>query len=411
MYSLVSAIGEPLAGGSRWAEVQIGNLPLAQIFATYANVKAVLSNSFLPTNVALDLADIRGEFGGQSLTFDQFLASLGNRSLPTTLELPVLKTRFAKYADGVHAGYKINPIHPLFAANAELPPSELTWLRLTRRNTDYDLFLRSCLVSVNGFYHQTDADTNGVYVKNGNVSSVLSGRNELGIYSFRELGTLTQIPITESMVYKQLPNQRLRDRAYLDLGVDLTGKTVLLVLGGYLHLMDPKTFYLVSHSTLAIDFNNLPLFERYHESKDIIDLTSLPIERTSRNPSQIGVDDFLSDENITAYLTLSQSFVVLLDNPNIFSERTAVREAPNSHTYISNVRPLYPMVGGYGRVLNYWYTYEDRQYSLTCTTSAKHNYVHNTVDSLKQRTVADSRLPYFQAEPSAGFFLLVGRDV
>ena len=411
MYTLISAIGEPRGGDSRWAAVEIGNMPLATIFSTYSNVFAVLSNNFLDHNVSLSLADIREAHGASSATFNDFLAGLGNSALPTSDAIPELNTRYAKYADAFHAGYKVTPVHPTAAPDAELPPSERTWLRLTRRDTDYVLFKKSVLVVINGFIHQTDGDVNGVYVKEGNNSATLSRRAEIGLISFRELGQLTQVPITEEMLYKQKPEQRMRDRTFVNLGQDLTNKTVMLVLGGYLHLLDAKTFYRVGEQTVAIDFGNLPFYERYLESREVIDLSSLPIEKTNRNDSQVGVENFLSDEVITAYMTLSQSFFVILDNPFVFSSRLAVHEAHMPGMFISYQRPDYPMVAGYGRTMNYWYTYEDQQYSLTVTDSFKPNRVFNTVNAKAQQSIADSRLPNDPVRHSMGYFLLIGRDI
>lgn len=411
MYTLVSAIGEPLGGGHRWREVSIGEMSMATIFSTYANVIATLSNPFLSDPVALDLQLIRTEHGTKSITFNELLVSLGDAALPTTGALPQLNTQYARYADAFHAGYKVAPIHPTWAPDAEGPEADRTWLRLTRPDTDYALFKKHCMVSINGFYHQMDADANGIYITEGNRSRWVSGLNTIGILSFRRLGQLRTIPITTEMVYKQAPEQGLRHRAYLNVGEDLSGKVVMLVLGGYLHVLDDNTLRRTSDTSLLIDMENLPLFERYYESRQFLDLTSLQLETTEVNPWQIGVEDFLSDAVLTRYLTLPQSFLVVLDNPNVFVDYAPVHQTKMPGMFISFVRPDWPLLTGYGLHTNYWYTYEDRQWSLTSVHGVVDNPVFHTVDAKQERGIIDSRTPELRRRLAGAKFMQIGCDL
>jgi hypothetical protein len=411
MYTLISAIGQPLNGAGRWRSIEIGDMPMTTIYSTYAQVYAILSNPFFPQQVCLNFAGIRSQYGGVSLTFNELLASLGSESLPTTNTLPVINTRYAKYADAIHAGYKIEPIHPTISPTTPIPRAEKTWLLVSRPNTDYNLLYKSCLVSVNGFFHQTDVDATGLYVKDGMESCFISNDNQLGLFSFRELGSLSFIPITKSMVYKQNINQVYRDRCYINVGKDVSNKSVFLVLGGYLHVLDKKTFYRVGNGQFCIDMSNLPLFERYYESKNYIDLTSLPLQKTDKNDNQVAVDEFLSDECLLTYVTLSQSFFVILDNPEIFVEREEVKAAPMPGMFISYTRPQFPLITGKGKLSNYWYTYEDTQYSLTCTDSYRQNRLFNTVHVNSQTSVSDQRVPTDAVRHGQGRYLKIGADL
>ncbi len=411
MYNLLSAIGEPRNGESRWTDIAIGSMTLPSIYANYENVFAILSNTFLDHPVSLDLSKIQDQYGALDVTFNDFLAGLGNQALPTSDTLPELKTRYAKYADAFHAGYKLQPTHPVFAPDAQLPPSELPWIHMTRPDTDYALFGKSCLVSVNGYFHPSETDATGVYVRDGNKSRVLSGHNQVGIYSFREVGEIRQVPITPQMVYTPQGSGQMRYRAHVDLGEDITSKTVFLVLGGYLHAYDPVTFRRAGETQVSIDFHNLPLFERYQESRQYLDFSSMPFERAQFNDSQIAVNDFLSDENLLAYLTLTQSFFVILDTPNIFVSKQAVHRTKMPGAFIAYTPPVYPLVLGHGRTANYWYTKEDGQYSITCVDSFLHDWVFNKTDPFKQGNIGNSRVPETPVAHSPGYFLQIGRDI
>lgn len=410
MYQFISAIAKPLNGDGRWVDVAIGDIALRILFSTYSRILATLSNPFLTEPETLDLESIRDRIGGSKITFNEFLVQNANNSLMTTANNPVLKPRYAKYADGFHAGYKIQPVHPTAAPDAQLPLSEKTWLHLTRPDTDYDLFYKNCLVSVNGFFHMTDVSTDGVYIQDGMKSAFKSGQNQLGIYSFRELGEIRLIPIVESMVYRQNDRQTYRDRVHVDLSQDVTNKTVMLVLGGYLHVLDRKTFYRVSDTAFAIDLGNLPLLDRYYQSRKYLDYSSLPLETTGRNDSQIDVENFYSDANLLAYLTLSQSFFVVLDNPDIFATKVPVRKTVLPNNYIAYQPPVFPLVTEHGKITNFWYTSEDGQYSLSCYDALAYSRLYDTVDVSQQISVADSCDPQNPVVNGSAFLLKVGCD-
>lgn len=411
MYALTGAIGKAANGSGRWANIDLTTLPLRQIYSTYRRVWAFLTNSFLSQPVALDLDLIRTQVGTSNKTLSVWLSELGTASLPTTTTLPVLAPRYAKYADAFHAGYKVRPVKPGAAIDAASPVADKTDLHLSRANTDYNLFLESCLVNVNGFYHFIDGGSDGIFVKDGMRSKFVGNQNHLGILSFREIGKLRCIPITEAMIYKQHTSQVFKDRCFIDLGEDVANKSVLLVIGGYLHVLDQKTFFRVSATSFMIDFANFPLVDRYYESRPYLDLSGLPLETTQRNPSQIGIANLHSDAVIRAYLTMSQSFFVVIDNPDLFVEHDAIRSTTLPNKYISYTPPLYPLVVGVGKVGNYWYTPEDGQYALTCVDSLRQRRLFDTVDVRNQVSVSRARIPEYPTQMGQAHFLKIGTDL
>lgn len=411
MYQLVSAIVKPLSGDGRWRNIDIGLMPLSTLFAVYKSVIATLSNALLDHNVSFNIEQLRSQWGASSLTFNDFLVQNGNLSLDTSDALPEIKTRFAKYADGFHAGYDIEPIAPNASPSANVAQEDKTWLYMTRDGTDYAGFYKNCLVNVNGLYHLTDYDPNGIYVVDGMKSAYLSGRNQLGILSFADVGELSYIRITPEMVYKQKPEQQLRHNCYVDTGVDLSNKTVFLVLGGYLHVLDPATFHRVGNSAFAIDFMNYPLLTRYYESFNLIDLRPLGLESTDANLSQVAIDDLYSDEVLTKYLCLSQSFFVVLDNTEVFTETHTLRQMATPNTYISPIDPIYPLVLGAGRHEPYAYRPEWGQYAITVKNGQQGQKLYESMKTLSTNSVSDSNEPFFGYKNSEAFYLKIGTDL
>lgn len=410
MYSLQSAIARPAKSQGRWRVISLGDMKLSDVFAQYERILATLTNPYLTTPVCLDLAEIRGAFGTSDLTFDAFLVQNGSKTLPTVKDTPSFKTKYARYMDAFRAGYKVQPVHPTAAPNSIIPESEKTWLHLTRPDTDYQLFYRSCLISVNGFIHATDASSEGIWVQDGMTSRNISRRNQIGLLSFNGVSKLSFVPIKPEMLYKLDENQKYCDRVHVDVGQDISNKGVMLVLGGYLHLLDPRVFYRISDTGFAVNFSNLAFVERFFESKQFIDLSSLGVEE-GFHPNHVAVKQLLSDDVIAKYMTLSQSFFVLLDNPEIFVEQDVVKTAPMPGMYVSHTLPQYPLMSELGKMVNYWYSYEDGQYSVVTTDAYRDNPVYRTVGARSATSITNHRDPVRPVRNGDLRYLKIGTDV
>lgn len=413
MYQLISAIAKNIEDDTRWHNVDIGDMPFDSLYKTYSKVIATLSNNFLTHNVSLDLAVIRPRIGGLTSTLNDFLQANGDATLPTSDELPVIRTRYAKYADGFHAGYKVTPCAPGLSPDANLPASEKTDLVLTRKlnQTNYNMLYRHVLASVNGFIHAADASDAGFIIKDGMKSQMLSGSNLFGLMSFEDIGSLSFIPIKPDMIYRQNERQLLKNQCFIDSGADLSAKTVMLVLGGYLHVLDEEAFFRVSDSSFCVNFNHIPLIDRYFESRQYIDLSSMNVEVSTNNPNQIGIADILSDAAITAYCTLSQSFFVVLDNPDVFADRLTLDATSGPGMYTTTVTPVYPMIAGYGKLVNYWYQFEDGLYAISGYDTVLRRPIYDSFDKLNQQSISNSSNHEFKERNSLAYFLRIGTDI
>lgn len=408
MYQLISAVAKQLAGAEQWSNIDITTTPLNELFNTYSKLIVTLSNPFLPTNVAIDLNSIRSSLAGHTITFPEFLILNGNKTLVALPNIPSLEPKYAKYADAFHAGYKVEAIGPRTSITSLLPAIDKTWLHMTKAGVDYNLFYKNCLVNVNGFFHLTDYDTNGMYVIDGMRTQHKSRQNQIGIYSFRDVGNLTFLPITKNMLFKREQSVAYKDEVHLDAGMDLSNKTVLLILGGYLHVLDNKTVIRVSSSEFKLVTANLPLIDRYYESEPYLDLSSLNLSKSGHNVNQIAVSDLYSDASIESYLTLSQSFFVILDNTSIFINNVHVKKTPFPNMFISFNKPEFPLVVGLGKVTNFWYTLEDGQYSLTCHDTMRSNRVYDTIDQRNAISVDDSCITTNPFVQSNAYMLQIG---
>jgi hypothetical protein len=410
MYSLVSAMAKSFASEGRWESVDIGEMSFATLYSTYTRVIAVLTNPFIDGQVALDLASIAASVGNSQRTFNQFLTDNANNTLPTFTPVPVLQQAEVHYMDARRAGYKVERAGPPnVAPDAVLPDGDKTCAYLTKKGLDFRTFGKYALVTINDFLHRVVFDQNGAWVIDAAKSLMKSGYNQVGILNFQKVSALTTVPVTADMIYKSNDTELYRNYMRVDLGQDISNKSVMLSLGGYLHVLDEKTFYRINDTSVVIDFNNLPLLERYHESLPYLDYSSLPFDRSTSNDSQVPIDSFFSDANLLAYMQLSQTFFIIGDNPEIYKDTKHVQTI--GHSLVAFEKPKWPLVSCIGRLQDYWYTDEDGQWGVSVTDNRWQHRLYDTVKVPDQQNVDAARITQDRASFSRAFFLLIGTDI
>lgn len=409
MYELISAIGLPKVGVKRWQTVAISNVPMVSIYSTYESVYLTLKSTF-NQNVflTLDLEKIKSRASVLNDTLSQFLVNNGNTTLPTIQGKYTLQEKYVRYRDAVRAGYKVTPVDQNGILNSPTPYSDRDWLALTKQNTDYHRMQARCLVSVNGMFHLTDTDGSKLLVVDGAKSKRLCGQTNVGVHSFNNVAGLSLIPITDSMIHRRYADTPLSKVMYIDSGINLNGKTLGIVLGGYLHILDRKTFYRISDSIVAIEFQNYPLLERYFESKKYIDLSSLELDIDEDNPDLVNYPQLTSDSVLRKYATLSQSFLVAIDSLDIFVDREELPTSKIPGTYISYSQPVYPLFTGYGKISEYWSTEEKPYWSLNVVNDATDNYMFQTFDISNLNNINNVKDPKDPYEHGRAHYLKIG---
>ena len=411
MYTLVRAVVKPRSNENRWVDKDIANIKMVDLYKDYRKVYAVLSNPFIEGNVTLNIEEIQSKYAVSEITFSQMLVENGNLNLPTSYKLPNVANRFARYVDAFMAGYKISPANIKKAHDVDIPLGDKESLFMTKKKLDYSEFKKYCLVAVNGYFHYTDATSEGIWVVDGMKSNFHCKHNTAGIVSFKELGSIESIPIKREQVYKLSEEMPLYKQAIIDVGKNIENKTVILIIGGYMHVLDRRVYNTFNDTSIAVRLSNLPLVERFHESREWLDLSVLPYEKSSNNDSAINREDFLSDENILAYLTLPQSFVVLLDNSEIYVEREYVRRPPTPKLLISFKKPEWPLFHKTGKFANYWPVEEQGQWGLHVVDNQWSRRQYETINHGMLEAMDDNEQTDKPVELSRAYFLKIGTDI
>lgn len=410
MYSYQSALVLARTIGAQWREADLSHILVYDIFNRFSQVYLTLTNPVLTAPVFVDMNQLRQRYSSYDGLLTQLLIDIGNETLPTVDTLPDATIRYAKYSDAFYSGYKVDTTKIGIGSPENLPQIDRVDLKITRPGTDTDVSLlhKHCLVSVNGFYHRTDSEGVNTYVFDGRRSLEKCRENQVGILSFLDIGQIKQVQIQPEHIYAQDGTSDLKTRTYFWVDEDLTNKTVVLILGGYLILPEEGVFWQTSEQTFAINFHSMPLIERLFESSIYLDLSELELDINPEIPDLINVQEFLSDATLRKYMTMSQSFLAIIDTPNLFSNRLHLRECNMPGMFTSFLDPTYPLVVNYGKVAEYWKVKEDGYWAVNVRDSFLRNFVFTSRPEAQLQTASLANIPNKEFKHSRGFLLQIG---
>lgn len=412
-YTYVQAIAKPKVRGGRWVEVDLQDAALSDILVTYKDAQIELTHPTVSTEQYLTLETLRGLWSDLSITFNEWLLSLGNTALPTLGGKPALATVTVDHRDAFMAGFEVEPTRMGSHPSNEWAIEQKVDLLLTRPNTDYRRLYENCLVSVNGLIHQTSYSEYGMYVVNGGQSRFDSAQTQIALTDFSNVGALEFVNLTESMLYRPQEDVKHYNYAHLNLGVSTENKTVLLVLGGYLHILD-SLYKEIGNGLIQIDFNNYPMLQRYYDSQSQLDVSTLDVlfEHFDHNESQRVVSEMLhSEETINAFLALPESFAVVVDTPNLYVERHQVERSGLPGIFYWHTAPRWPLLTQRGKCKEYWAQSDDGKWVISCESNLVPNYQFEHTHYETLASVTDQKMPSNPYYADRGFLLEIGKDL
>lgn len=405
MYQLVSAIAQLKAAGMSWAAVDLSTMTLAQIDSAYSDVYLRVKSPYWVKDRTMRFAEITQNYTGRDQTLAQFFDAQGNTTLPSIDGLAQITTGQIKYADAFWAGYTLERGNYLQSPSTVPLAGDADALIMSKDGVDARVFHKNCLVSVNGLIHRTDADSQYIYVLEAGRSNYHSRRNEVGIINFKDVGEIECHSITADMLFRAHPNQPFANQIFIKSPVKAENKTAALVFGGYLFLLDNLTFFRAGEDIFCLDTQSVALLDRFFESRSLIDLSSLGLEYNGEHDAQISRAQLFSDEVLTRWLTLSQSFLVFIDSPNVSVEREALAPTQIARQYLCYREPTLPLLGGFGLLWPYWVQEDDNVFSLTVGDNIYHHRLFHTTPNAMVPMPADNRIPYHRESYSAAHFL------
>ncbi len=368
--------------GSQWqkdsdTEVHLENKSMFDIFANYSKIYLILSHTIIEGLKYVDMDVFKEQYSSSNLTLSELLVLNGSNTLEYVVSIPDTAIKYARYGDAFRAKYKIDTTIIGVSLPDNYPEEDKKDLVLQRPlyNTDMATIHSHCLVSVNGYFHMTDTDGTKAYVYEGGNTLHKSKLNSLGILSFLDIGELTKIQLDPDRILAESEEGVLKDKIIFSVEEDLTNKSYILVLGGYLIFPSFNTFWQSGENTFSLDLNKLPYVERIFESDLYLDLSHLELEDHMIGEHVYSIPELWSDETIKKYMTMSQSFLVLVDIPNLYTEKVFLKNSNTPGFFTAYQDPVLPLFINYGKVAEYWKTFEDGYWAVTVNDSYLRNYI------------------------------------
>ena len=188
-------------------------------------------------------------------------------------------------------------------------------------------------------------------------------------------------------------------------------KSVILCLAGHLVFPNEHNFRKIADNDWLLSMSDLPIIERYFESKNYIDYSSLGLTVFPDNPNKINVEEFLSDEVLEKYITHEQSFFIVVDTPNLIRNHNYIRGSKLPGMFTAYEEPKSLLFVGRGRTAEYWKTYEDGQWAVNVVNSYMPNRTFDSVNEKHRVINAGTDTPHRLYYDSRAFFLDLGVDV
>ena len=345
MYTVSNILGRSRVRGSFYESLDL-DIPIEDLLENYNSCLLELSHVSRPEPFGLKLDDVIGLLtsSDRRLTISQWLVSIGNLALPTNDVPYVIKTEFVKQSDLLSTNFRIHYTDRAGNFSENSPDDSLTDVSLIRPEVDYAEIYNHCLFSVNGLLHIADSSTRGIFIQDAGTSIKKENKIQISTLSFYGLGTVETLPITRDMIHRGSENH-YKNGFSIKLPYDITNKTVMLSIAGFLHY-NKDCYSVTGEDSISIDWSKIPIADRFYDSFDKIDWSAF-IEVCERSGM---VDDLIltelsanEDEAILAILEMSQSFLILIDNNDLFYRHKYLEQTGLPGRYQSVTQPIGPI--------------------------------------------------------------------
>lgn len=329
-------------------------------------------------------------------TLSEWLVEVGNNGLVTKEGFPTLTTANIRYMAGFwHEGsYRLTKTgwHPSNEAGVD----DLHDLIVDLKDIEPKYLYEHTLWSVGGYFLPSKYQNYGVRVVDaGNV--IRRGKSmTLGMLNTESVGKIQTVPITDANLSKLDASLTYYDKVVVGCDVDLSDKTVGVVIGGYLHLLD-NFVKVIGNNSVTFSMKNFNFLDRIIESKDSLDLTFMGMDDVS---SRSVVRQMLTDDVIKQYLTSQYSFLVVIDNPDLYRETIGGDHSVGlGDIKVRDIDDVSFACDRNGRTVDFWPTYEGGEWTLNFDRHVINNYIANTAGWESFQYVHDGRVP---AKPVSG---------
>lgn len=388
MYSFVTAVLKKKGSSETWTETDISMMTLNDFFNLFSSGYVVLEHTSLQGEHIVDYREFKtGPYPAPTLgiTFSVWLTLLPNVIFPT-IEEPKFQTSKVLFSEVYKAGWSVQRAHPISPDTDGFTPAQLTDGLLTKPGVSMDDHGKHFLVTVNGHFHLSFPTDAGIKVRDLTKSYLASNRQDVGIFSFTDVGDVLQIPITPDNLIAVDDVDAYQREFLVKTDMDLSDKVVWASIGGYLiHLPTSISVNNYESGTVYINIDDVDIPRRILESIGKIDLKDLEITREDWSPNLIELKKLRTREVMQKYLTKSQSFIIVIATDNIHAVKEDLHFTGVMGQYQHHERVALPLFNQHGLIQHYAPTklandtmgvlvpVDYHRYSLTDTTQWRYD--------------------------------------
>lgn len=409
MYLLKSSVCLERTIGAQWTNVDLSEVLIGSAYQQYKNFFLILSHPSSPDDLYVDMSQVAVEAYSFNGTITEWLRYIGDNALPFVSDVPSTKRKFVKYANAVQAGYITNFAKMGYNYTSRMPGGSLTDISLQRDQfkTNMELIGKGCLVTVNGVIHRTASNDKKAYAIEGGTTVRHSNNTAIGIISFLDIGKLTQVSLDPAKILPVDNETYPSDSVVitLDEELDLENKSFFLVLMGSFVFINGNSFKQIGERSFLLHLSLLNYEERLMDAHKLIDLSPAGFTAPNNAPSFFSFDEIRSLEGVRKILTLSQSFFVILDTPNLYIEKHGILKASFPGQFRSYTDPVYPLMVNGGRMVDYWKVEENGVWTVDVTDSYYRRYVLSEGDRDRAHFASDALDTTRRYEHGEGHFL------
>jgi hypothetical protein len=392
MYQYITSLSLTTSISAQWQTTDVVDMALSLMYTKYRQTYLTVKESITGNQFYVPMDAYRTALATSSSTVGQWLESMSGVTLETIPELPNKDLASAKYANAILSGYKIELAKAGYGYTEAMPVTELVDLALTRPQyqTNLSLIHTHCLTKVNGYYHRTAYDGTKAFILDGGVTAAMKRCSHTGIVSFLDIGSIEERQLTAEDFMSLTEGAPLREGVIINLPPEAEGKSIIFILGGYMIQPEESVFFPNSPTSWVLNIQGLPYFQRIFESRKEIDLSSLKLESLDTNKDHALVQEsLLSDEVISAYLQLSQTYIAIVDTPELYYDRIHVRVSNIPGLITSYQEPDYPLVMGYGKQVEYSKIQETQYWALRVADAWYKQFAFNTAPTRNVKVLTD----------------------
>ena len=381
MYQFVNAILRPKGKNKTWVDTDISIQLLNDVFTQYTDGYIVLSDTTAPSiPLYLDYKLLKTlSIPYYNMAFETWLLTLPVAALPTTLVEPVITSKAMLYSDAIQAMFTLTK-----SGNDAV---------LHKDNIDTAALHHRVLTSVNGLLHRNTPHEDGESLRILNAVQLKprSEHNMVGLYSFNDIGVVQQHAITSDMIYDINPATKRYQSVLIKTNIDVTNKSVLLSIAGYLHAHD-STYEVINENpcTIIIRTNRIDFTQRLFEISNHIPLETLGLSTSLFAPDAIANKELSEDSFINNILQMVQSFIIVVDTPNLHIQKEYAIKPPHVGFFECLKEPTFPLMSSTGRELTYWRRKQVDRWVVNIPLQFYPNYLIHTTEYEQDRVVNQS---------------------